>query len=854
MSVVWDDAGEFARDAIPSPVFSDDAGAGCAQTSMQFTPGATYHIVCAITQNTPGSKAYSSHWILTADNVEPVPNGSKPIDVACTAWGGNTTADFYVQVAATPNGGGSYDIDFLPGGVYSNASVGSGMTHPAVAVGVDYYVYYGGADQHHGSGVKTPMEWTITDDVVAPTPDPEPEPPGGVIIDDDGFTPVAELTASDIEDMKVRIELQGTGSGLAKINRHNAVADEDNIKKGNWLAFMIPQIQDDAIFLTQIETLTTTVISTDEEGGEVINIAGRGALSYMERGRGHARSYVVPGGLDYDGILHGPASTGNEVGQILNRMLAEFQHVDRGVTDFGRRLQPIAHLTHDFDYDTDSDGNAWTVTQQTAELSAGYVGQTGLESCLNMIGTNAIDIQVWPNMAMQAFNEYGRDLTGAAFGTGVVRFVKGVNIAEKLDRQFAAPVDPTDTIVKGQDGAYGFASHPLAGTVPDVEGFVSTFGTDPAALEAIGLADMARRIRQGESVQFRVTVPRFGTDPDESIGLYLPGPPDDRPTTHTYSNGNYWVGDTVTLSTGTGFHDFEDVDARIMAITIEIDEAGDLDVTVELKATTIVGRFPTTGTAANFGVTPAASPGGTGGGSPPPPPSGWTSDTHVSDATDAHDASAISVLDTGANYAATNVETALAEVMDEVQGHEADASDAHDASAISVVPFSTIAATDVQAALEEIVAEATGGGSITVKDEGTPLATAASSFDFVGAGVTATGATGDKTITIPGSAAHEADATDAHDASAISIVDSGNYFTGADVEAALQELGAGGGGTVDVEDESSPEGAADTLDFVGAGVSVSFAGGTATIDIPGATPPSPQDAAAARVFAAQTFR
>lgn len=42
--------------------------------------------------------------------------------------------------------------------------------------------------------------------------------------------------------------------------------------------------------------------------------------------------------------------------------------------------------------------------------------------------------------------------------------------------------------------------------------------------------------------------------------------------------------------------------------------------------------------------------------------------------------------------------------------------------------------------------------------------------------------------------AHEADTTDAHDASAISIVDAGTYFTGTDVEAALQELGAAAGG------------------------------------------------------------
>jgi hypothetical protein len=43
-----------------------------------------------------------------------------------------------------------------------------------------------------------------------------------------------------------------------------------------------------------------------------------------------------------------------------------------------------------------------------------------------------------------------------------------------------------------------------------------------------------------------------------------------------------------------------------------------------------------------------------------------------------------------------------------------------------------------------------GGGGVDVEDEGTPLATTATTLDFVGAGVTATGAGTTKTITIPG--------------------------------------------------------------------------------------------------------
>jgi len=50
----------------------------------------------------------------------------------------------------------------------------------------------------------------------------------------------------------------------------------------------------------------------------------------------------------------------------------------------------------------------------------------------------------------------------------------------------------------------------------------------------------------------------------------------------------------------------------------------------------------------------------------------------------------------------------------------------------------------------DLILEVGGIGSLTVEDEGTPLATLADTLNFVGAGVTATGAGGVKTITIPG--------------------------------------------------------------------------------------------------------
>jgi hypothetical protein len=55
---------------------------------------------------------------------------------------------------------------------------------------------------------------------------------------------------------------------------------------------------------------------------------------------------------------------------------------------------------------------------------------------------------------------------------------------------------------------------------------------------------------------------------------------------------------------------------------------------------------------------------------------------------------------------------------------------------------------------------ASGGSDLTIEDEGTPLATAATTLDFVGAGVTASGTGATKTITIPGGAGALDDLTD----------------------------------------------------------------------------------------------
>src|SRR6185369_2975913 len=66
-------------------------------------------------------------------------------------------------------------------------------------------------------------------------------------------------------------------------------------------------------------------------------------------------------------------------------------------------------------------------------------------------------------------------------------------------------------------------------------------------------------------------------------------------------------------------------------------------------------------------------------------------------------------------------------------------------------PSSATTNSDIkQVYVSEGVTTFSGGSALTIKDEGSSLATAATSIDFVGAGVTASGTGAAKTVTIPG--------------------------------------------------------------------------------------------------------
>ena len=130
------------------------------------------------------------------------------------------------------------------------------------------------------------------------------------------------------------------------------------------------------------------------------------------------------------------------------------------------------------------------------------------------------------------------------------------------------------------------------------------------------------------------------------------------------------------------------------------------------------------------------------------------------------------------------------------------------------------------------------GGSLTVQDEGSALSTAATTLNFVGAGVTASGTGATKTITISGggggsslSVKDEGSALSTA-ATTLNFVGAGVVASGTGAEKTITI--AGGGSGITVQDEgSSLSTSGTTLNFVGAGVTASGTGATKTITISG---------------------
>lgn len=155
---------------------------------------------------------------------------------------------------------------------------------------------------------------------------------------------------------------------------------------------------------------------------------------------------------------------------------------------------------------------------------------------------------------------------------------------------------------------------------------------------------------------------------------------------------------------------------------------------------------------------------------------------HLADASDSHDASSISLVDTGDFFTATEVEGALQE-LGSAAGHAEDHAARHaeaGADELNVADLGSTGATAGQ------VPVADGVGGVDWDDQtGGGAHPDLAAHDSLGLATDA-----ELGILITALSDHLADVSDSHDASSISILDTANDFTATEVEGALAELQA----------------------------------------------------------------
>jgi hypothetical protein len=410
------------------------------------------------------------------------------------------------------------------------------------------------------TGVAANLVGTVTTSAVSGTDftfEVDPVPPIPEVV----FT-VNDVEFRDIADWGIRVELNDTGSGFMTIHRSHPDATEANLQQGNIVKVTIPEIDPDPIFEFLLETGDFQLLETGEEGKELLTFGGAGTLAILRRAIIHPEAYLYtdqPTNANYP--EKGYWEWGNqEAGDVIRRFVEEAQ--ERGI---------LSDVTLSFDLHNDTSGAPW-------ELIGHWRAQIGTnlyDEVMRLVAAGILQIEMAPGLVLNAWEEVGTDRTSTSFAAGKVRFVKGVNIATEMGKQMPGREYASDAIVRKSDNTYVLRS-----ITPDpypAEVYVEVNSKSTSTAEKAGDRALGVRSEAQDSILFEHRVPWPGDEPDDESGIYLPGQ-------EWTERGRYWVGDLVTLHTGTGEFDFDNETFRVVAINLRPDSTGYVIPSVELGA------------------------------------------------------------------------------------------------------------------------------------------------------------------------------------------------------------------------------------------------------------------------------
>lgn len=397
--------------------------------------------------------------------------------------------------------------------------------------------------------------------------------PGGDLTD----TPDAVFSTDDqLTDAGFNAVTYGEGDGFLELHADNP--DTQYLqRRGTVLA--VDTQAGTGLFWWILEEATVKLISKKEQGGRLIEWTGRGALILWDRYR-LGEAIFAPGAVARGDISVPDYWTwkNKSLAAILKRVWEEGQN--HSMANF------YPDLFVDWTRTADSAGNAWTEIATDYQVKIGTSGMQVAADFLKQGGFLAIDRFSLP-IVVQAYEDvadFRTDRSSATFAIDKVRFEAGVNIATELPLKVAASRERSHNLTRRRNGLYLTLDGNGSG-VPYMD-FQDLFWTlDPVTVEQASDWNLYQRQKQST---LAVVQHKIGDGGLFGAGGYMPGE-------------HYWLGDLVTVHTGTGEYDLNEQTLEIAGIRVFLRDS-EWMAEVQLGARVI-----------NAKGEPAALPGGGGG-------------------------------------------------------------------------------------------------------------------------------------------------------------------------------------------------------------------------------------------------
>ena len=381
-------------------------------------------------------------------------------------------------------------------------------------------------------------------------------------------TLLGTLTDEDVEEFEIRPEFRGAESGFFSIPRSHPLATTALLGFGHdslagprlvkvHFPWMPAPYDEDPAFAFWLWEGDYKLL--DQDGDDLLTFSGPGV-------RGIWSDYVLyHSSTTDDQPARGSADMPGKwwwinepYGAIATRIFEEGRHAPYpGAADANSTFQ---FVSIDFDRVTDSDAQTWSTIAEEYEwpirTDAGTV-LADLEEAgdFTLVGR--------PDLTFSAYETYGDDSTGSAYGAGVVRAqgdtgTDADNILTSLGRHSYLNRQRTHLLGEEKDGNYFTEIHPDYSSGPERwQGFHFPETNDDSLLNRKAAQIFVDQQRDQNQIEVEVK-------PGNSIstGRYLPFV-------------HYKPGDTVTVDTGSGEHDYTNEAALLGAFRVSLAEAAD---------------------------------------------------------------------------------------------------------------------------------------------------------------------------------------------------------------------------------------------------------------------------------------